>query len=182
MQHVDQVVNVLDTALRAQRRAQLSATTTTTTETTTSNSKSSDSEPATTAVPPQLQELDPSKIAQTAEGARLLAAEQDKAILSRRSGRGPKQGEILRDNEQPTAISAGEQDRKRLRLVADQVRELGTFAVLERWKAEMPSEAEMLPRDKYTIFDRKARGYRKGIHSELAFSSLSLIMPSAVLG
>jgi hypothetical protein len=29
----------------------------------------------------------------------------------------------------------------------------------------MPSEAEMLPRDKYTVFDRKQRGYRKGIHS-----------------
>jgi hypothetical protein len=29
----------------------------------------------------------------------------------------------------------------------------------------MPSEAEMLPRDKYTVFDRKVRGYRKGIHS-----------------
>jgi hypothetical protein len=36
---------------------------------------------------------------------------------------------------------------------------------VERWKAEMPSEAEMLPRDKYTVFDRKVRGYRKGIHS-----------------
>lgn len=37
---------------------------------------------------------------------------------------------------------------------------------LERWKAEMPTEAEMLPRDKYTIFDRKVKGYRKGIHSK----------------
>lgn len=37
---------------------------------------------------------------------------------------------------------------------------------LERWKAEMPTEEEMLPKDKYTIFDRKERKYRKGIHSE----------------
>lgn len=29
----------------------------------------------------------------------------------------------------------------------------------------MPREEEMLPRDKYTIFDRKEKKYRKGIHS-----------------
>lgn len=37
---------------------------------------------------------------------------------------------------------------------------------LTRWKEEMPTEAEMPAKDKYTIFDRKARGYRKGVHSE----------------
>ena len=42
-----------------------------------------------------------------------------------------------------------------------------TTKQIERWKFEMPTEAEMLPRDKYTMFDRKVRGYRKGIHSEL---------------
>ena len=42
-----------------------------------------------------------------------------------------------------------------------------TLEALERWKAEMPTEAEMLPRDKYTMFDRKAKRYRKGIHSML---------------
>ena len=49
-----------------------------------------------------------------------------------------------------------------------------TMESLERWKREMPTEAEMLPRDKYSIFDRKVKGYRKSIHSEfpLAFSSL----------
>ncbi len=30
----------------------------------------------------------------------------------------------------------------------------------------MPVEREMRPKDKYTIFDRKVKGYRKGIHSE----------------
>ncbi|KAH6654613.1 mitochondrial ribosomal protein L31-domain-containing protein [Truncatella angustata] len=35
---------------------------------------------------------------------------------------------------------------------------------LEVWKQEMPTEAEMLPRDKYTMFDRKEKRYRKGIH------------------
>ncbi|KAI9670033.1 MAG: hypothetical protein M1817_004513 [Caeruleum heppii] len=41
---------------------------------------------------------------------------------------------------------------------------LGSTKSLARWKAEMPTESEMLARDKYTIFDRKARGYRKGVH------------------
>jgi Mitochondrial ribosomal protein L31 len=44
-----------------------------------------------------------------------------------------------------------------------------TTKAVERWKAEMPSEAEMLPRDKYTIFDRKERKYRKGVHSKWGF-------------
>ncbi|OCK95783.1 mitochondrial 54S ribosomal protein mL60 [Cenococcum geophilum 1.58] len=35
---------------------------------------------------------------------------------------------------------------------------------LERWKKEMPTEEEMLPKDKYTVFDRKVKRYRKGIH------------------
>ena len=37
---------------------------------------------------------------------------------------------------------------------------------LERWKEEMPREEQMLPRDKYTMFDRKEKRYRKGVHSE----------------
>lgn len=41
-----------------------------------------------------------------------------------------------------------------------------TLEAVERWKAEMPTEAEMLPKDKYTFFDRKAKRYRKGIHSK----------------
>lgn len=39
---------------------------------------------------------------------------------------------------------------------------------VERWKAEMPAEEEMRPKDKYTMFDRKVRGFRKGVHSTLA--------------
>ena len=31
----------------------------------------------------------------------------------------------------------------------------------------MPTEQEMLPKDKYTIFDRKEKKYRKAIHSKL---------------
>ncbi|KAL8896336.1 MAG: hypothetical protein Q9207_007755 [Kuettlingeria erythrocarpa] len=39
---------------------------------------------------------------------------------------------------------------------------------VERWKAGMPREEEMRPKDKYTIFDRKEKRYRKGIHREWA--------------
>ncbi|KAL7772652.1 hypothetical protein CFE70_002613 [Pyrenophora teres f. teres 0-1] len=28
---------------------------------------------------------------------------------------------------------------------------------VERWKMEMPTEQEMLPKDKYTVFDRKVK-------------------------
>lgn len=49
-----------------------------------------------------------------------------------------------------------------------------TLEAIERWKAEMPVEEEMLPRDKYTMFDRKEKKYRKGIHSmALALSGFS---------
>jgi hypothetical protein len=40
-------------------------------------------------------------------------------------------------------------------------------AAVEQWKADMPTEAEMEPRDKYTIFARNERNYRKGGHSKL---------------
>ncbi|KAI0110461.1 mitochondrial 54S ribosomal protein YmL31 [Nemania sp. FL0031] len=39
-----------------------------------------------------------------------------------------------------------------------------TMKALDVWKETMPTEAEMLPKDKYTMFDRKAKRYRKGIH------------------
>ncbi|CAK7197439.1 hypothetical protein SEUCBS139899_000086 [Sporothrix eucalyptigena] len=39
-----------------------------------------------------------------------------------------------------------------------------TMKALQRWKEEMPKEEEMLARDKYTIFDRKVKRYRKSIH------------------
>jgi hypothetical protein len=42
---------------------------------------------------------------------------------------------------------------------------------VERWKMEMPTEQEMLPKDKYTVFDRKVKRYRKGIHSKSHSSS-----------
>ncbi|KAK9414149.1 putative Mitochondrial ribosomal protein L31-domain-containing protein [Seiridium unicorne] len=41
-----------------------------------------------------------------------------------------------------------------------------TLKSLDLWKQEMPTEAEMLPKDKYTMFDRKEKRYRKGIHND----------------
>lgn len=49
-----------------------------------------------------------------------------------------------------------------------------TLPSLERWKAEMPTEEEMLPKDKYTMFDRKVKRYRKGIHSMFFFPCAKL--------
>ncbi|KAH7377644.1 mitochondrial ribosomal protein subunit L31 [Pyrenochaeta sp. MPI-SDFR-AT-0127] len=47
------------------------------------------------------------------------------------------------------------------------LRRLGqSMKKVERWKMEMPTEEEMLPKDKYTVFDRKVKRYRKGIHSK----------------
>ncbi|PMD19528.1 mitochondrial ribosomal protein-like protein subunit L31 [Hyaloscypha hepaticicola] len=38
-----------------------------------------------------------------------------------------------------------------------------TTKAVEWWKGEMPVEQEMVPKDKYTIFDRKEKKYRKSI-------------------
>ncbi|MCJ1290523.1 hypothetical protein MMC34_002062 [Xylographa carneopallida] len=46
---------------------------------------------------------------------------------------------------------------------------------VERWKAEMPKEGEMVPKDKYTMFDRKEKRYRKGIHSTWHSSFVSSV-------
>ena len=71
--------------------------------------------------------------------------------------------------------------RKRLRAVDTVVavvdRALGkqgiTTKAVERWKEEMPVEQEMVPRDKYTIFDRKEKKYRKSIRSEFLLVGFS---------
>jgi hypothetical protein len=41
---------------------------------------------------------------------------------------------------------------------------------IERWNAEMPTEAEMRPKDKYTFFDKKEKGFRKGVHGMFLIS------------
>lgn len=77
--------------------------------------------------------------------------------------------------KRPWRLSAPQKarQRKRLRLVdrvvdtlANALQKNGmTAKAVDRWYAEMPREEEMLPKDKYTIFDRKEKKYRKGIHS-----------------
>ena len=65
--------------------------------------------------------------------------------------------------------------RTRLRAVDNVISVLNTAlarqgeipAALDRWNTEMPREEEMIPRDKYTMFDRKEKKYRKAIHSTL---------------
>ncbi|KAL8817441.1 MAG: hypothetical protein Q9223_003726 [Gallowayella weberi] len=65
--------------------------------------------------------------------------------------------------------------RKRLRCVDTVISVLDTalkkqgssVKEVERWKAEMPREEEMRPKDKYTVFDRKEKRYRKGVHKAI---------------
>ncbi|OOF99528.1 hypothetical protein ASPCADRAFT_40856 [Aspergillus carbonarius ITEM 5010] len=74
----------------------------------------------------------------------------------------------------PWRLSAPQKARQRKRLrgvdrVVDTVsaaleRNGYTTKSVERWYNEMPREEEMLPKDKYTIFDKKEKKYRKGIH------------------
>ncbi|KAJ9605262.1 hypothetical protein H2200_009919 [Cladophialophora chaetospira] len=76
----------------------------------------------------------------------------------------------------PWRISSMQKRRQRKRLRAvDKVVDTVSMALqknggitakaIERWYQEMPREEEMLPKDKYTIFDRKEKKYRKGIHT-----------------
>ena len=100
----------------------------------------------------------PEELSTTAEGQRMLDAATHSDQEARRHGRGPRQGEMVPEK---TAAAVRVPSRKSL---GDQARLSNTIKLIERWKTEMPTEQEMLPRDKYTMFDRKARGYRKGVH------------------
>lgn len=40
--------------------------------------------------------------------------------------------------------------------------------------ANFPKEKDMLPKDKYTVFNKHARGYRKGVHFVPKWTKLSL--------
>ena len=144
LRRVDNIVSVLDTALKRQASS-----------TPVSATKTIASQPAALPLEGHHNEgqATPQELSVTAEGRRLLAAQADAKLDSKRLGRGPKRGDLV----------AGTVDRPRTTLNAV-AKEQGTIRLLERWKAEMPTEAEMLPRDKYTMFDRKAKGYRKGVH------------------
>ncbi|KAK5123741.1 hypothetical protein LTR85_002377 [Meristemomyces frigidus] len=138
LRRVDNIVSVLDNALKRQVATQ----------------PIQHSTPSPPALAPAQSEghgkATPEELSTTAEGQRLLDTETHLQQESRRQGRGPRQGEMVPG-----------QPRK---MLSEQAGQLGTIKLLERWKAEMPTEQEMLPRDKYTMFDRKAKGYRKGVH------------------
>lgn len=86
---------------------------------------------------------------------------------------------VRRCRKIPFRLSAPQKarQRKRLRLVDAVVatvdralKSSGQGAkVVERWKEEMPTESQMRAKDKYSFFDRKEKGYRKGVHSEFFF-------------
>ena len=88
----------------------------------------------------------------------MLQAEVRANLDARRHGRGPRQGEMIPEFTPDGVQVPGS------RLLGNVARERGTIKLIERWKAEMPTEQEMLPKDKYTMFDKKVRGYRKGVH------------------
>jgi len=103
---------------------------------------------------PKATQVSAAELSTTAEGQRLLNNEANSTLASQRHGRGPRQGEILHGSSATGQIT----------MAGDEARRTGTIKLLERWKADMPTEGEMLPRDKYSMFDRKAKGYRKGVH------------------
>lgn len=135
LRRVDNVVAVLDTAL--QRQSQLHQNE--------EPSPSSSSSGINEAHIITTTSATPSELSVTAQGQRLLAKHSSK-ITS-------KAAHLHPNSPAMKSITLGEEARKN-----------GTLKLLERWKSEMPTEAEMLPRDKYSMFDRKAKGYRKGVH------------------
>ncbi|KIM30911.1 hypothetical protein M408DRAFT_65747 [Serendipita vermifera MAFF 305830] len=78
----------------------------------------------------------------------------------------------------PWRLSASRKrnQRKRLKLVDDVIETVQSSGVqchaLEK-ALELPKEHEMLPKDKYTVFSRNTRGYRKGIHKVPKFTRIT---------
>jgi hypothetical protein len=143
LRRVDNVVSVLDTALQRHKA------------TDDAQRKFFQSQPPPAETPdPDTSSMPGNATAEefraSAEGQRLLKAFKPAvvALETRRHGRGPRQGEFLPNGK----------------LLRDAAAEAGTMKLLVRWKADMPTEQEMLPKDKYSIFDKKVRGYRKGVH------------------
>ena len=157
MRRVDNVISVLDSALQREAQPAFAPT-----------QASILARLPTAALPtPESRqgagEATPEELSTTAEGQRMLSEQANADQNQQRHGRGPRQGDI----------ATGTMPSGRIKTLGDEARAHGTIKLIERWKAEMPTEAEMLPRDKYTIFDRKAKHYRKGVHSKLAIRRLS---------
>jgi hypothetical protein len=111
----------------------------------------------------------PSELSSTAQGQRILDSAAHSSQEARRHGRGPRQGEMVPELVEASTTLSPNDHNPVLHMASKQPlsavsRALGTTKLIERWKIEMPTEAEMLARDKYTLFDKKAKGYRKGVH------------------
>ncbi|GAB7341725.1 hypothetical protein MBLNU457_g0063t1 [Dothideomycetes sp. NU457] len=152
LRRVDNVVSILDSAL--QRAAQISGSQKPRQSSTPSPPPVAPSQPIHTPGTPKTTQVSASELSATAEGQRLLNAEANSTLSEQRHGRGPRQGDVLH----------GSLPTERVTMTGDEARRAGTIKLIERWKAEMPTEGEMLAKDKYSMFDRKAKGYRKGVH------------------
>lgn len=128
LRRVDNVVSVLDTALKRQAASSVTLQST--------------SSPSVE----QIKGATPEDLSVTAQGRHLLARHNSGNTSPDQQ---PFQGELPGETR---------------KIIAEQARQQNTIKLIQRWKAEMPTEQEMLPKDKYTMFDRKARGYRKGVH------------------
>jgi hypothetical protein len=163
MRRVDNIVTVLDTALKRSAAADPYAPLI-------PNDESLPAELPNASLPHQPHgtsgKATPSEMAATAQGQRILDAAAHPEQEARRHGRGPRQGEMVPELHE---ASSATQNPPVLRIpsrvpLGDVSKALGTTKLIERWKIEMPTEAEMLAKDKYTLFDKKAKGYRKGVH------------------
>lgn len=160
MRRVDNIVSVLDTALKRAAATDPFST----------NAPTPPAELPNSSLPHQPHgtsgKATPSELASTAQGQRLLDSTVHSDQEARRHGRGPRQGEMVPELHSASTATQGApvlQSPSRTPLGAVS-RALGTTKLIERWKVEMPTEAEMLAKDKYTLFDKKAKGYRKGVH------------------
>ena len=149
LRRVDNIVAVLDDALKRQA--------------TSSSLTHSPSPPTTTPSQPTLApnqhiqqsgtkgKATPEELAATGEGQVILDAELNAEQEERRHGKGPKQGEMVPEfSPHGVRMPSGQ-------FLSEEARLQGTMKLLERWKAEMPTEGEMLPRDKYTVFNRYSK-------------------------
>lgn len=55
-------------------------------------------------------------------------------------------------------------------LVGNNMKSKKVFDLMENF----PKEKDMLPKDKYTVFNKHARGYRKGVHFVPKWTKLSM--------
>jgi len=149
---VDNVVAVLDSALKRQTAPSMQQAA--------SFSKSQASQIANEPTPQHetARNTTSDELSSTVEGTMTLEGEENADQEMRRHGRGPRQGEMVPEFTEHGVEVPGQ------RFLSEQARLQGTIKLIERWKVEMPTEQEMLPRDKYTMFDRKAKNYRKGVH------------------